>query len=195
MKLTTTFLDSSLWLLLGAYVHAIPAPAERSINTTILPRDGDLNDWDDMQHQWNHCDSINPNMPAGTKIGLFICAASLNSDAGLPTDSEIRIDRTADPQLLCEQDSTKVWMSVYHGSASGPAEDTFTFKTSDVRNLTLAGSTKCCPYDLETDSYLNPCMGWGVLGMEKGRNDVIISVNNGDGPEIIPCNALMDCPK
>ncbi|KAI0393804.1 hypothetical protein F5Y17DRAFT_458588 [Xylariaceae sp. FL0594] len=126
---------------------------------------------------WGYCGS-HYSLADADAIQALDCATSLSNS---PDDS-ITVSRSDDPSLLCEREDAKIWIIPFLNKPDGPSQDSFSFQTADVRNLTLQGLRSCC--------HGTSCSGWGMLSMVPGRDDVVVSVNGADRPEPVPWNSV-----
>jgi len=132
---------------------------------------------------WGYC---------GSRYGLNEAdvTEALNCVSVLETidDKTITVGKQDQPRLLCDRDTAKIWISPFLNKPYLPAQDSFTFRTVDIQNFTLQGAIYCCG-----DGKASTCSGWGLLSETPGRNDVLISINNADKPEPVPCNSVAGC--
>ncbi|KAI1506071.1 hypothetical protein F5X99DRAFT_427935 [Biscogniauxia marginata] len=193
---STNIINSSLWLLLGL-AQARPDLPEDPIHDLVaaLETRGDVPSYHEANGRWQRCGSSYEKQ-LGTKYGVFFCALEL----GTQREKSFTVSSGGESVQVCEHSNTKIWIQANPaaGASSGTSE-TYTLQAWDIGNVTLQGSDMCCPGVLEAGApktWEDPCGGWGYLGTTPGGMEIIITANNDDGPEPVPCNDLPigSCP-
>ncbi|GAP86588.1 hypothetical protein SAMD00023353_2001570 [Rosellinia necatrix] len=153
------------------------AEAGLTASKTFSPQRKSSSTSDVFPGVWGLCGSKYGLEPADT-TGAIECATMI----GVGRGDTISVSVDDEPRLLCDDYGAKIWIAPFTNKPDLTV-NSFTFKTIDVINMTLNGAVTCCDYKVSPT-----CSGWGMLSEVRGRQDVLISINHADTPEMVAYN-------